>query len=362
VEINILILTTVVTYISYIFFLAALRLIFSKPIDQLIVAEVSDAPLISRKTFSKLLGLPLSLEYIKIKKTKVIFWFLLSSACYTVCSGVLIFFISDIGSFAYLFVFSNSSGMSQVTMIFIIIATYFGARKASIKGREVAKNSITELQALDDRPPILFLRAFKDDQVLLLRPRLSYLARICSFGRNSENLDTVLLEEGTDYGPVVALGNPLDATPPYGAARGYFTDKGWKQGVMAMAQSSSAIVLCVDLTDGIKWELDQLRDQNLLHRCLFLVHPRYSAEGDNIRLLDYLADVLDFSDVNRDKLQLCRATKTGDKVVGFFFDSSGNNESIIIGSSKSFSSVSFLLMIRWFFRTKLVAARTTTSL
>jgi hypothetical protein len=271
------------------------------------------------------------------------------------------FFIVSIAPLGYPFTSYNlleTGQIIQITEIFIIIGTYFGARKASTKGREVAKNSITELQAHDDRPPILFLRAFKDDQVVLLPPRLSYFAKMFSFGRNSENLDTVLLEEGTDYGPVVALGNPTDATPPYGAARGYFAGKDWKQGVMALAQSSSAIVLCVDLTDGIKWELEQLRDQNLLHRCLFLVHPRYSAGDDNIRLLDYLGDVLDISDVNRDKLQSHRATKNGGKIVGFFFDSYSNNEGIVIGRSQSFSSVSFLLMIRWFFRTKLVAART----
>ena len=62
-----------------------------------------------------------------------------------------------------------------------------------------------------------------------------------ALGQQSTPLDQVLLEEGTQYGPVVALGNPRDRFPPYGAARGYFDNKDWQQAVTNLARDANSL-------------------------------------------------------------------------------------------------------------------------
>jgi len=44
-----------------------------------------------------------------------------------------------------------------------------------------------------------------------------------------------------DFGPVVALGNPHDRFPPYGAARGYFDNKDWQQAVTNLARDANSL-------------------------------------------------------------------------------------------------------------------------
>ncbi len=77
-------------------------------------------------------------------------------------------------------------------------------------------------------------------------------------------------------GPVVGLGNPRDRRPPYGAARGYFDDKDWQGAVNDLANNSAAVVICLDDTDGIWWEIEHLVTRGHLGKTLFLVHPKFA--------------------------------------------------------------------------------------
>ena len=120
--------------------------------------------------------------------------------------------------------------------------------------------SITQLLEADSRAPVLFLRAFKDDQVQLQNVKLPPLGQLGKWLDGIANLDRLLLEEGTPYGPVVAIGNPSDRFPPYGAARGYFDDKTWHAAVADLAGKAMAIVICLDRTEGIMWEVDHIAE------------------------------------------------------------------------------------------------------
>src|SRR5262249_55699350 len=145
-----------------------------------------------------------------------------------------------------------------------------------------------ELQRSDSRAPILFLRAFADDQIVLAKPWLPFLGRVLERGRPTTYLDHLITEEGSIYGPVVALGNPHDAFPPYGAARGYFEGATWQQAVAKLAADSSAIVICLDDTDGVWWEVEHLVAERHLDKTLFLLHPKYSRPQARDALLGLL--------------------------------------------------------------------------
>jgi hypothetical protein len=140
--------------------------------------------------------------------------------------------------------------------------------------------SLESLEEIDTRPPILFF----DDQVPLRTHKVALFGRVLELGRRSGSLDQLLLDEATAYGPVVGLGCPTDKRPPYGAARGYFTGETWQDAVANLAASSDFLVICVDDTAGVWWEVEQIV-QCHLGKTLFLIHPRYAPAADNALIL-----------------------------------------------------------------------------
>jgi hypothetical protein len=154
--------------------------------------------------------------------------------------------------------------------------------------RRLLRFSLEALQQADTRPPVLFLRAFRDDQVPLRAPKVALFGRVLELGRRSNSLDQLLLEEATSSGPVVGLGSPTDKRPPYGAARGYFTGETWQAAVANLAAASAFTVICIDDTDGVWWEVEQLVGRHL-GKTLFLIHPRYASATENALILGRLS-------------------------------------------------------------------------
>ncbi|MGH6770422.1 MAG: hypothetical protein ACRECO_15525 [Xanthobacteraceae bacterium] len=214
------------------------------------------------------------------------------------------------------------------------------------RGQRNIRFSIEAITAVDPRAPILFLRAFRDDQVTLPPPRYTLLGRLLAIATPRQSLDHLLLTEGTLYGPMVALGNPTDSMPPYGAARGFVTNEHWQSAVMQFARASLAIVITVDDTDSIWWEIEHLAAHNHLDKTLFLVHPRFRSVPKNLGIIGRTLATLSLSPQLEQRTR--DAFQTGD-VVGFFFDRNGN---LCVGKSRRFTIFSYLLMIRWFLRHK----------
>jgi hypothetical protein len=213
--------------------------------------------------------------------------------------------------------------------------------------RAFSRQSIEALITADRRPPVLFLRAFRDDQVKLGLPDLSFLSRLVSFGVPAESLDTVLVDEATPYGPLVALGNPRDPYPPYGAARGYFEHKDWQAAVRGLLQSSRAVVLCMDDTEAVAWELATIVESDHLDKTLLLIPPKFSAPDENAEIVSYLLAGLG-PDMPRPEL-VKTSTMPDQRVIGMFFDSSKGWE---ILTTKSFSRQAYLMALRRFLRCK----------
>jgi hypothetical protein len=259
-------------------------------------------------------------------------------------------------------VMSSYALTSAVFMAFVpiplfILSPYLGSFFARVAGKGI-KFSIDELTKYDPRPPILFLRAFKDDQVQLGNAKMIWAARVGGWLHHIGDLDRLLLEEGTPYGPVIAIGNPGDEWPPYGAARAYFDDKtcfddkAWQQAVMELAKSSLAIVLCVDDTEGMWWEVEHVAG-SFTEKTLLLVHPKFGRIDNNTEILRKVASVLGRSNpavstlMRRSALEQISSKQA--PILGLFVD---RKRGISIASSSTFSRVAFLLVVRSFLRTK----------
>jgi hypothetical protein len=120
------------------------------------------------------------------------------------------------------------------------------------KGRNRITWSLEDMTRFDTRPPILFLRPFKEDGVKLRRPPQWPMAKLLTVGQPAATLEEVLLEQGSPYGPVVGLGSEKDKLPPYGAARGYFDTKTWQQAVIDLSRDAQAIIFYLDKSEGLE--------------------------------------------------------------------------------------------------------------
>jgi hypothetical protein len=91
--------------------------------------------------------------------------------------------------------------------------------------------------------------------------------------------DEILLEHASPYGPVVAIGDPRDPTPPLGAARVHAPGEGlaWQEIVKGLVSASKAVVICPKDTEGVKWELDLIERAGARDRTIYLANPELQA-------------------------------------------------------------------------------------
>lgn len=113
-----------------------------------------------------------------------------------------------------------------LTLLAVAVSLLLSAGLRSL-GRWVSRQSFERQVGRDQRSPILFLRAFKDDQATLPPGRLFQRLLRAELGRR--RLDHVLVEEFSRFGPIVALGRPGERPiRPFGAARVYVVHSDWQ--------------------------------------------------------------------------------------------------------------------------------------
>jgi len=300
--------------------------------------------LFTRDAFSVYLGIPLMARFLGEHKWITYLLFLLG----TFFAGL--FFTIVLGASPQPAVTMQRLGPQIFLLIALVTAAPIllglGNTFTSI-ARVLARQSIAALTTADRRPPILFLRAFRDDQVILDAPDLSLLSRLISLGLPPETLDSLLVEEATAYGPLVALGNPRDPYPPYGAARGYFEHKDWQTAVRDLLGSSRAVILCMDDTESVAWELKAIVELDHLDKALLLVPPKFSAVDENAEILGLLLARLGENATTPEPVQA--SATSGEGVLGLFYDRAQGWEVL---TTKSFSRQAYLMALRRFLRCK----------
>jgi hypothetical protein len=220
------------------------------------------------------------------------------------------------------------------------LAVLAGLRFAA---RRFTRLSLERLISSDTRPVILFLRSFRDDQVGLQKPLRRLFRRLISVGEPRPTLDHVLLEEGTPYGPVVAIGRPGSAAP-FGAARTYVSDEEWRETVSGLCSHAGAVVLTLDETEGVRWELSHLFGQNYERKTLFLLPPRLAPADEAARMLP--AALTHWREPSEWAAQICEVAKNERRCcIGWFWRDDGQVE---VFTSLRASYLAYLLAVRTF--------------
>jgi TM2 domain-containing membrane protein YozV len=115
----------------------------------------------------------------------------------------------------------------------------------------------------DSRPPVLYLRSFRDDSELLVTSSNTASARITAalnytVAFNPEQ-ELALILDGV--GPVVAIGRPGEPLPELGAAREYVADDRWRDTVDSYMRRASLVVIRAGATDSLWWEIERTLEQ-----------------------------------------------------------------------------------------------------
>jgi hypothetical protein len=188
---------------------------------------------------------------------------------------------------------------------------------------------------------VLFLRSFQDDTVALAAPPSGFTYKLFGYADRNKTLDEVLLEEGTTFGPVVALGNPNDPVPPYGAARGYAKHSDWRKMVSELMEASVAIVICVDETPSLWWEIEHVSRNGHLVKTLMLLHPKFAAKDSTSKIIRKIEQAF--------ALSLSGAGSEHGQIFGFWLDTTIG---LRVGVASRYSRAHYLLMLRWFLRSR----------
>ncbi len=177
-------------------------------------------------------------------------------------------------------------GITGTTAMPALWLAFFLGLAAGLRfvARRFSWTSLELVRRQDRRRSVLFLRSFSDDQVRLSRPAYRFFERLILLGEPRPLLDHLLLEEGPRVGPVVAIGAP-GSRPPFGAIRTYVTNDEWKNVVAEMADAASIVVIAVDKTDGVLWELDYLERNNHRLNVLYLLPPSFAPSDKAVNLI-----------------------------------------------------------------------------
>lgn len=125
-----------------------------------------------------------------------------------------------------------------------------------------------------DRQSLLLLRSFGDDGTKL-RTLSTVSGPSCPVVMGPRERFEELLAAAiiVSQSRLVAIGRPGERLPELGAARTYYPDDDWQDAVRVTAARSAAVLLVAGRTEGLAWEVEQLRAWGLLNKTLVLLPP-----------------------------------------------------------------------------------------
>jgi hypothetical protein len=137
------------------------------------------------------------------------------------------------------------------------------------------KKSADHLLEYDQRPPILYLRSFKDDRRKIRMARKNDDPVLVGF-------EDALSEIFFRVGPFIALGSKKDFIPRLGAARTYRDDSVWQAKAKRWMQDATWVLYLLGSTESLKWEIAQITQDQLIEKTIFLFPPNVGASESRL--------------------------------------------------------------------------------
>ncbi|HXJ86312.1 MAG TPA: hypothetical protein VMS18_05810 [Candidatus Binatia bacterium] len=139
-------------------------------------------------------------------------------------------------------------------LVYLPFARWAG--RSWTRGRRELALRVQEVRKLDTRPPVLLLRSFEDDNLILQRnPRLLWFFHAA---KEAFTLEEYVVNCIWKLGPVIAVGKPGENLSPLGAAREYVEESQWRDCIRKYLEESACVVSILGSTPGLRWEYEQI--------------------------------------------------------------------------------------------------------
>ncbi len=160
--------------------------------------------------------------------------------------------------------------VAQIIWLIVVVTIYFWSARMFLRGKRHEVPSAEEVMALDPRPPVIYMRSFKDDPAaaqIMAGAQIGWAFIFGALDTEEEMLAKVL----HNFGPMISIGKPGEELPELGAARMYVSEAEWHAKVEHLMKGASLVVLRLGQTEGFWWELEQSIRQINPHELIVLV-------------------------------------------------------------------------------------------
>jgi hypothetical protein len=173
---------------------------------------------------------------------------------------------------------TQSSALAKHIGVWLILA-FIGMRVAILVQSSARKlGSLSVREALGDSKQryILYLRSFTADEIILPKPRLPLLSKVMYFRPFPVHIEEELFDVTDGYLPLIAVGRPGGNQELIGglAYRDYLKDDNWQTYVGEKILAADSIVLLLNSTGGVLWELENVLSHSAFAKTVFLIDPR----------------------------------------------------------------------------------------
>ena len=164
-----------------------------------------------------------------------------------------------------------------VVLFFVMVAIpIFLAYLLDRVGRRLARRSLTDTLAHDDRPYFLYLRGFDEDRLRIDESlgRRGFLEVFSPFGR--PRFEEVLAEQLSGWGPVIAISGTKRRMQDLGAAKMSFDGDQWRDEVEKWIGGARAVVLSAtpsEVRAGLEWEIARLASRPDAPPVILVISP-----------------------------------------------------------------------------------------
>jgi hypothetical protein len=176
--------------------------------------------------------------------------------------------------------------------------------------------SIAEVLQRPDDLFLLYLRPFDTDDVILPKPLLPLLSSLLSFRPFPVRIEEELFDVADGYRPLIAVGKPGGSKAILGglAYRTYLENSEWQTYVAEKIRRAERIVVVVNDSEGVRWELSRVIREGAASKTLFFVDPAIRTSEDWEKLAKMLIPLLQGAGLAPMDLDLIS------RPIGFFFD------------------------------------------
>lgn len=175
----------------------------------------------------------------------------------------------------FAFVGGRFGGLTQTFTMFALAGIF--ALVGLPIGRAALRSATRAYQNVrdwDERPPVVFLRAFRADEAHVPANPHGLLPRLAIRPGAARTLDEIVLDIASPIGPVIAIGRPDEELPPLGAARIYAAGQDWREIVTQLCDSAVLVIICLDASEGVNWEYAELLRRGHEQKTVLLTSPQ----------------------------------------------------------------------------------------